>query len=147
MYSGLTEETKELRGKIVEIEKSNALAKSTSAKERSKKWSTIAEKRSIAPEAKLKEDHDAQKQNVDAAKHSNRRATDAAAQPEESILRITKVEENAKVAAEKLVDIERQVTGSSIAAEGALGRFIDASNCVKLLVKETQVLNFSLAKW
>lgn len=72
--------------------------------------------------------HDAQKRGVDTAEQSRKRATYAVAQRPESLLRITKVNENAKLATVKLVDMEWHVTASSEATEDALTRPIEALN-------------------
>lgn len=63
----LAKQAKEQRLKVANIEKSNASAKSTSAKGGSRKRPTVAEKRVIALVAQLKDAQEGQKQSTDVA--------------------------------------------------------------------------------
>lgn len=105
---GLDEEAKEVRVKVADIEKLNVSEKSTPTEGQNKKLPNVAEMVVIAFEEELKEAQDAQKQSMDATEQLNKQATNAAAQLAEPLLCFSKVEENAKVATEKLAHKEGQ---------------------------------------
>lgn len=64
-------------------------------------------KSDVALEEKLKKIQNAKKQSVEAAKESNERATDAAAQLAEPLPSISEIKENAKLATDKLADMQQ----------------------------------------
>lgn len=142
----LADEAKELRTTAVYIEKRNASAKSPLAKRRGKKRITVVAKCVIALEAELKESCDAEKQSEDERAQSDKRATDAAAQLAEFLLRTTEVKENAKVATVKLVDMKWQMTEWSKAAENTHSGLSKASKCAELLEVEAEVSRTQLRK-
>lgn len=95
--------------KKANFEKLNCAAKITSTEVRGRTRSTVVEDRVIALQTELKTAQDAQKQSVDAAVISGKQASEAAAQLGDSVSRVAEVEENAKLAIEKVVDLEQQV--------------------------------------
>lgn len=94
----------------------------------------------------MNEVQDAQKQSVETAKVSNKRATNTALQLATSLLRNMEFEKNAKVATNKLIDMQRQVAGSVEAANDALKRLAETLKRVGLLEEEAQVLKPKLSR-
>lgn len=85
------------------------------------------------PEAKLLEARNAQNWSIGEAKKFGKRATDAATQLSESVRRITKVEESAKLSTEKRATTELQVARSLKTAKDVLRRLTDLLRRVELL--------------
>lgn len=102
---GLEEEAEQLRAKVADLEKTNASAKDTLVRGKREKRSTVAERLVNALVAELKEARDAHKRRNEAAEESWKRAAYTAAQLVTSLRHIMKVGDDAKKAADWLIDI------------------------------------------
>lgn len=73
-------------------------------------------------EAELRAVHDAQKRNIEATAEAEKRATDIATQLALSLRLITEVEEDAKVATARMIDMQKQLVESKKTIDDAQRR-------------------------